>query len=787
MALDVGTVAAHIIAQKAHIQSSFMHLPYVSLVNDTTVRLRDNSFMQCLRVDGLDAMTTRDEDLDALKNAFATVLAQMGTDFIVYTHKISRKITFLNDLQPFRRGGFEREVDKLWSEGLKAKGLRDTRLTLSIVKTQRLKRGWSVFQSPEDLVRGKDQNRDLEVLSEVVRFIRSALGTEKTRVLGAQSGELLGFLGSVQTGNEQPIYPSGAVNVLGDEIIAERVTFKEDGFELREGPDGDRFGVIRALKAYPPTSWVTIFDEFALPCDYVIAQSFAPIPNTTAGEIIARKRRVMKSTADARETAGEQLSALHERVLINDIALGEHHFTISLMGKERTILREMVSELEGMASNVGARLIKDDLVRRAHYFAQFPGNLAARSRKNIITNVHFADYASFHRTHLGKRSDDLPWDTPIAIFPTSTGGPYRFSFHRKGSSIGEPPAGHTLIIGETGSGKSVLAAFLMTQVRRTGARIFLFDYRQGLEMVTRAMSGAYSVVESGRPTGLNPLWVETDEEGIDWLTDWFTRILSPDTELSPLQTRAIFENVRRNADAPKALRTWREFAGLFAATDDDGDVQRRIEEWASGGRFGWVFGETLEDNFSLDGDVVGFDLTQILDAQSDRERMAVLSYIFRRIERKIRDRRRTIVVIDEAWKAIDNAYFASVIESWLATLRKQNAIVVMLTQNPNQLEKSKVGKRVFSFFPTQIIFPDGKSAVADYDSLRLNMAEQEIVTSRVMGRGFLLRDDQGSVVLDADATCLGDFLHILGGGTAGLSVVGQSYRDEPDFWRKAMQ
>mgnify|MGYP001793443514 FL=1 len=145
------------------------------------------------------------------------------------------------------------------------------------------------------------------------------------------------------------------------------------------------------------------------------------------------------------------------------------------------------------------------------------------------------------------------------------------------------------------------------------------------------------------------------------------------------------------------------------------------------------------------------------------------------------------MLIDEAWKASDNPYFASVIEGWLATLRKANAVVVMLTQNPGQQEKSRVGNRVFSFFPTQILFPDGKSAREDYASLRLNDAELEIVTNRALGREFLLRDDQGSVVLNGDASCLGDFLHILGGGTAGLSVVGTDYRDKPDFWREAMK
>jgi type IV secretion system protein VirB4 len=780
MALDISAVAARIVADRSILKNGFMHVPYVSLVNDTTLRLRDNSFMSCIRVEGLNAATTPDSDLDSMKAAFAGVVAQMGPNFTVYTHKVSRKLDLAAALEPLKANNFSAAVDDRWRTGLAKRALRDSSLTISIVYTGRLKKSAGLFQRASGLIEGAGEARDLELLEEVCRFMASAIGAKSTRVLTASSGNLLGFLGSIQTADERPIFPSGALTVVADEVLSDRVTFTKDGFHLEDGPLGERFGQIRALKTYPPQSWVTVFDEFALPCDYVISQSFTPMGNNAAADMIEKKRRIMSSTADVRAQASEQLAALHERVLVQDVSLGNHQMSISIVDRSEALVRDLMSELEGVATNTGARLVKDSFVKKAHYFAQFPGNMAARPRLNIITNVHFSDYASLHRTPLGKDSGEVPWGTPISVFPTAHGSSYRFNFHRAGSGEGEPPAGHTLVLGETGSGKTVLASFLLTQAQRTGTRIFVFDYRRGLEMVTRAMGGDYSVVESGMPTGLNPLWVETDDEGTSWLTDWLANILSPTEELTSLQTRSILENVRRNADASPSLRKWDIFAKQFASTDDEGHVQSRVSEWAQGGRFGWVFGET----FSLDGDVVGFDLTQILDAQSDRERTAVLSYIFRRIERKMRDRKRTIVLIDEAWKAIDNPYFATVIEGWLATLRKQNATVVMLTQNASQLSRSKVGDRVFSFFPTQILFPDGKSSYEDYNALRLNPAELDIVTSRTSGRNFLLRDDENSVVLNGDMSALGDYLHILGGGTAGLSVVGQDFRTTPDFWRK---
>jgi type IV secretion system protein VirB4 len=47
----------------------------------------------------------------------------------------------------------------------------------------------------------------------------------------------------------------------------------------------------------------------------------------------------------------------------------------------------------------------------------------------------------------------------------------------------------------------------------------------------------------------------------------------------------------------------------------------------------------------------------------------------------------------------------------------------------------------------------------------------------------LIRDDQGSIVVDADLSALGPTLTILGGMEKGEALVGADYRDRPDFWR----
>ncbi|ALI56582.1 type IV secretion system protein VirB4 [Celeribacter marinus] len=136
------------------------------------------------------------------------------------------------------------------------------------------------------------------------------------------------------------------------------------------------------------------------------------------------------------------------------------------------------------------------------------------------------------------------------------------------------------------------------------------------------------------------------------------------------------------------------------------DLVEWIQEWTAAGRYGWIFGPSPENTFSLDGDVVGFDLTGILDSESEKERIAVLSYLCRRMERVIEELIPTLIIIYEACKELDNPDFSNRLSNWLATAHKQNAIIVTMPQYASQLERPRTGKAMLEALPTQLLPPN---------------------------------------------------------------------------------
>ncbi|WP_300038550.1 type IV secretion system DNA-binding domain-containing protein [uncultured Roseobacter sp.] len=759
-------------------------LPYVSLVDDRTVRTRVNELFQCIRLGGVNSYTTDDAYLDKVTALFARIIAQLGPEFSYYVHKVSKAIT--PDLEPVRENSFAGEVDRLWRAKLETSGLRDKTLTLTIIHRPPPKSVLPFLnRSAPDRLKEATERR-LRRLGEAVSVFVSGLSELNPRVLTAESGELIGFLGALNTGQELPLYPANTYGFLSFNVANTRVTFHGDHFELSEGVVGHRYGKSFTIGEYSEATSCTMFDMLNLPVDMIVTHSFTPINSNLMAGRIKRQKRQMQASQDAALSLMEALDIAADDLEAKRQSFGEHHMVVTIFCDTLDELQTLSAEIVNAAASEGVKMVGERVAAKAHYLSQHPGNQPKRVRASAITNRNFADFAAFHRTQLGKPAAKTPWGKVITYLPTPEQSAYRFSYHEQGTPDKEPTSGHTLIMGRPGSGKSVLSAFLMTQARRAGARIFVFDYRLGMEMAVRANDGRYASLKAGQPTGLNPLWTETDSRGTAWLSDWLATLLHrADKPLMPAQTSRIQEVVRQNAQASNpALRNWRDFASLFVSTDDGGDLHQRLFEWTEDGRYGWIFGQTLEDTFSLDGDVVGFDLTAILDSEAEKERMAVLSYLVRRVEREIEDRRPTIIIIDEAWKALDNAYFAERLSNWLLTARKQNTVAVMMTQYASQLERTRTGKTIVEAVPTQILLPNIRASASDY--VMLNLTEKELdvlLNTGSNSRLALIRDDQGSIVLDADLSALGPNLTILGGMEKGEALVGTDYRDRPDFWK----
>ena len=752
------------------------HVPYISAVGDDVLMLRDGDVMASLLVEGIAASTAETAAIDDMADAVAGVVAQATPDIAYYVHRVSTA-GYPDIGRPVTHPPFAAEIDQRWFGHLRDGGLRTryTMITL-VVRPQRLASVWSRMTGGSVAEQRGQRARRIDRLEQTLATLAQAISAARPTRLTIHDGHWLGLLGSMITGSFQPIRPTTAFVPIADLVSTSRVAFRDDTILVfGQSNESMRYGAILSVKQYPALTRPGMYDRFDLPFDMVITQSYTPTEPIEAQGRIRRTARQMGAADDAAISLQQQLIEAGDDLASGRISFGTHHCTVAVFTKTRPALESAVALIARSGQEDGGVFVREDIGARTAYFAQHPGNAAYRARAAMISSRNFAGMTALHGAPHGASAATAPWGEAVTVWPTLSESGYRFNFHLPGAP-GERTIGHTLVLGHTGSGKTLGMAFLIAQAQRLSARVIVFDKDQGLEMPVRALGGVYSAVKMGVPAAFNPFRTEADERGTAWLADWICALLG---DLSALQIQAIATAAKANRDAVPALQTLSHFRRQFRSVDDDGDLHTRLGRWDVDGQYGWLFGGSETDSLNLENDVTGFDLTEIFDAPAIRT--AWLSYVFRRIERVVDDERPTLVVLDEAWKLLDDPYFEGRLKDWMLTMRKKNVAVVLLTQRLSHVVDSKAGGAIIEGTATTLLFPHSRNTRSELAALNLTDSELAFATSSSAGQRLaLVRSGADSVIINMDLSALGALLRVLGGGKGGADP---GWRSRPDFWR----
>lgn len=753
-------------------------LPYLSVVDDGTLMLRDGDLMASFAVEGINADTIDNRRTMELCNAFSRFIAQQRGDVAYYVHRISVETRPV--VKPVEGHPFNVEIDRRWQDYLQTIGLRDriTMVTMVIRPPKRIAKLLSLFGGKDDYSRQEVAVRAVR-LDQMINTCMVGVGDAKPRRLTVSDGEWLGLLRTLIDGSSGRLIPGGKFLPLADLMASSPITFRGRVFECdTPDPTRKRYGTIVSVKDYPTETYPGIFDRLNLPYDTVVSQSFTPIDNITAQGKIARVRKQMKAAEDAAISLMAQLEEAEDDVASGRIVFGDHHCSIALFCESLAELEEAMAYVTRAMQDAGAGIVRENFSARAVYFAQHPGNFTYRTRPAMISSQNFAGLCAMHGLSKGNPPEKCPWGDCVTIFPTARGETFRFNFHLAGKP-GQRTVGHSLVLGQTGSGKTLGTAFLLSQAQRLGARMIVFDKDNGFEMAIRAMGGRYSSVRMGEETGFNPMRAEADNRGAAWLADWLTALADNEGgHLNPIQLQALNDAVQANTSADPRLQNFEQFRSQLRATDDDGDLYNRLGRWDDTGQFGWLFGGKGSDPLAFDSGITAFDLTEIFD--NDTVRTAWLSYVFRRIERLVEDENPTLLVLDEAWKLLDDPYFQLRLKDWMLTMRKKNVAVVLLTQRVSHLTNSAAGDAILESAVTRLVYPSSYNTEAELEPLNLTPTESAFLqTSNVDNHLVLLKSGTDSVVLDFALNAIGRGVDILGGGRGDKASPG--WRERPDF------
>ncbi|GGC32811.1 type VI secretion protein [Novosphingobium marinum] len=763
-------------------------LPYLALVDQNVVLLRDGSVMLSLMVPGLAFETADAEELNAHAATREVLLRSvLDSRFVMYHHVIRRRVDV--ELDAEFEDSLAAHIDARWREKMAGGALfvNDQFVTL-VRRPARGKAGWA-----EKLSRRMKRKRDTAIEADIgdVRALRAAatsllaaLSPYGARLLGdydapaGECSEVLELLSALYNGEMRPVRRPSDGTDIGHMLPYRRASFGLDALELR-GSSGASFAAMVSLKDYPDFTAPGLTDSLLrLPCELVLTESYAPSDRQLSRERIDLAIRRLKSADEEAMAERREMMAARDSLGTGAVAFGDHHLSVLVRTGTLEALDDATASCAAALADAGAVAVREDVNLEPSFWGQLPGNEGYIVRRALISSANMACFGSLHGFAMGQATDNH-WGDAVTLFQTTSSTPYFFNFH-------QGDLGNFTVIGPSGSGKTVVMNFLAAQAQKFSPRTILFDKDRGAEVFLRGIGGTYSRIAAGHPTGFNPLALPDTPANRAFLRDWLCVLLKADgAEESATIAGAVDAAYANDA----SLRRLLHFRELLAGSrrPQPGDLASRLEAWIEGGEHGWLF-DNDEDRLDLSARVLGFDMTALLE--SPRLRTPVMMYLFHRIEERL-DGEPTMILIDEGWKALDDEVFAARIRDWLKTLRKRNALVGFATQSARDALDSKIATALVEQTATMLFMPNSRARAEDYcDGFGLSQHELDVIRSLpAHSRCFLIRQSDSSVVVRLDLSGMPEVLQVLSGRESTvrkLDRLREEYGEAPAAWYPAL-
>lgn len=373
------------------------------------------------------------------------------------------------------------------------------------------------------------------------------------------------------------------------------------------------------------------------------------------------------------------------------------------------------------------------------WLGSLPGHVYANVRQPPISTINLAHMIPLSAVWAGE-ARDYHLKAPSLFFAKTEGStPFRFSLH-----IGD--VGHTLVVGPTGAGKSVLLALMAMQFRRyPEAQVFAFDFGRSIRAAALAMDGDWHDLggavagETEEFVSLQPLAGVDHVSERAWAAEWLASILTREKiEVAPETKDHVWTALTSLASAPPHERTLTGLSVLLQSNV----LKRALKPYCLGGAY-----DRLLDG---ENERLGSSTVQVFETDGligTGAAPAVLAYLFHRIESRF-DGRPTLLIIDEGWLALDDAEFAGKLREWLKTLRKKNVSVVFATQSLADIDGSVVAPAIIESCQTRILLPNVRAIepqiMAIYRRFGLNDRQIEILARATPKRDYYCQSRRGN-------------------------------------------
>jgi type IV secretion system protein TrbE len=736
-------------------------LPWAGLVAPGVVLNKDGSFQRTSRFRGPDLDSATQGELVATSARLNNALRRLGSGWALFVDAERREaadypesvfpepLSWLIDEE--RRAAFEEDASHFESS---------YHLTLLCLPPEESRARAARLLYENHRSEGVDWRERLEAFeSETERFFDLLEGVMPE----------VGWLDDAQT----LTYLHGCVSTRRHAVAVPEVTMHLDAL-LADDPLvgglapmlGDQHLRVLSVRGFPTSTWPGLLDDLnRLGFAYRWSTRFLCLDKAEAEKELRRLRRqwfakrknivaLLRETifqqesplvdSDASNKASDADAALQE-LGSDQVAFGYVTATVTVLDADATAADEKLRAVERAIQGRGFVTIPETLNAVDAWLSSVPGHVYANVRQPIVSTLNLAHMMPVSAVWAGPERNAHLGGPPLIVTRTDGATPFRLVTH-----IGD--VGHTLIVGPTGMGKSVLLATLAMQFRRyPGSRIFAFDMGRSMRATILGLGGEHydlgvegDSLGDGCAVAFQPL-ARIDQDGYrTWAAEWIEgRLIQEGVAVGPPEKDAVWSALNSLASAPVEQRT---MTGLSVLLQSNA-LRQALKPYVLGGAHGKLL--------DADSDRLGAAAVQCFEMEelmhSKAAMLAVLHYLFARFDERF-DGAPTLLILDEAWLFLDDPVFASRIRQWLKTLRKKNVSVIFATQSLADIKDSTIAPAIVESCASRIFLPNPQAAEPQirviYEGFGLNSRQIEIVATTQPKRDYYYQSRLGNRVFD---------------------------------------
>lgn len=734
------------------------YLPWAALVAPGVVLNKDGSFQRSLRFRGPDLESATDAELVAATARLNNALKRLGSGWALYVDADRRAaITYPDSVFPDRlsdlvdrerRAAFLGDGDAAHHESV----YHLTFAWMPPAEARARARGWLVEGVAE---KGIDWREQRDAFLSASDRIFALIETLMPEAAWLDDAETLTYLQSAVSSRRHavavPETPAYLDAVLG-------------GDDLTGGLApmlGDRHLRVLTVRGFPAATWPGLLDDLNhLGFPYRWSTRFLCLDRDDAERLLLRLRRqwfakrkgivsllreviyqqeVALVDSDAGNKAADADLALQE-LGTDAVAFGYVTATIIIASRDAAVAAERLRACERVVQGRGFTCAPETLNAVEAWLSSLPGHAYANVRQPLISTLNLVHMLPVSAVWAGPARNDHLDGPPLLMTRTDGATPFRLSTH-----VGD--VGHMLVIGPTGSGKSVLLGLLALQWRRyRQARVVIFDKGGSARAAVLGMGGAHIDLGADTNVAFQPLRAIDEEAERIWAADWIAGLLAHEgVELLPAVKEAVWTALGSLASAPPSERT---LTGLVALLSSN-PLRQALGPYTLSGPHGRLL--DADQNRLADAEILCFEMEALMHSASAV--LPVLTYLFHRIETRF-DGAPTLLVLDEAWIFLDDPLFAGRIREWLKVLRKKNVAVVFATQSLADIQRSSIAPALIESCPTRLFLPNPQATEpqlkAIYQGFGLNERQIAIIAGATPKRDYYLQSPLGNRLFDLD-------------------------------------